>query len=164
MIDLYTQLGCAVVAFMLVPYLWHTGAGLQAVLAPLCYGIAIGMFNIWMLVPEDLQWPTWAAGIHGMLVIYVGVIFLAMCNPPLRNNLIAILLWGIVLLAEAYTLLFENVLCNFIMGDQDGASEYICGRIFGPEFTTLPLAIFTAALAWVGLKWKHPRIRTPLRQ
>jgi len=179
MIDFWVQMGCAAIGFLMALYLWRTGASIHAVLAPICFGVGIGLYNAWILFSGDpwwviyepylqglkdsdkIQYSIYLIGIDTRALIYCGLFVFCLINPPLKNDLIAIILWAILLLSDGYALLFENLLCNVIVGDRGGASEYICGRIFGPDFTSLPLVLITVAFAWLALKWKHPKIRTP---
>lgn len=150
----------------------------HALLALVCYGLSVALFNAWVFVPSsadpaqnqwllDYAYKVFNAGVNGALVVYLaaGVYFLF--DPADKDDLPAKLLWICVLFAEMFGLLVNNVTCNLILEAASraeiaetwgtDASKYVCGREVGEWLEWVPITLQAGAMAWLVQRWTVAR-------
>lgn len=173
MITLYLLGGASIaLAVILWSRAWWSAAGVACWILSVC---AFNLFNLVQPLPEltaeatasdayRLQvdhmidgWRWWAFGLNAVVVLYCGAVFAAMLC--LRDFLGAST-FGVVLVAESYALLFENLSCNWhdLMGSVlvqvwgTEASAYVCGRTVGEWSVWLP-GVVTVLVFWWMATW-----------
>ena len=175
----FTWQSGVLVAVLLLCVLFHRQRpSRHALLALVCYGLSVFLFNAWVFVPSDPdpernQWlldyayKVFNAGINGALVVYLGALFYFLLRPPKKDDLAAKLLWMIVLVAESFSLVVNNITCNLIAeaGSRkelaeiwgSTASRYVCGREFGPWLEWAPIILEVGAMVWIVQRYQHAR-------
>lgn len=142
----------------------------HALLALLCYALSVCLFNAWVFVPSDPdpernQWlldfayKVFNAGINGALCVYLGALFYFLFDPPDQEDLTAKAVWLVVLTAETFSLLVNNITCNLIaeVASREElaviwgttAERYVCAREFGAWLEWAPIAIEVGLLTWI---------------
>ncbi|MGI9489163.1 MAG: hypothetical protein ACR2RF_25410 [Geminicoccaceae bacterium] len=136
----------------------------HALLAIVCYGLSVFLFNVWVFSDDlDYAYKLFNAGINGSLVVYLGALFYFLLDPPRIDDLLTRLLWGCVLIAELWGLVFQNIGCNLIAETATraeiaetwgiGGSKYVCGREIGEWFEFTPLLVEIGFMAWIIHRW-----------
>ena len=132
----------------------------HALLALLCYTGSVVFFNLWIFTEDlDYAFKLFNAGINLALVMYLGALFYFLFHPLNPNDLAAKLLWMIVLIAEAWSVVFNNIGCNLVLETATreelratwgiSASRYVCGREIGEWFEFMPLVLEIGLMAWI---------------
>ena len=139
----------------------------HALAALACYTASVVLFNAFIATDSlSYAFKVFNASINGALVMYLAVLFWFLFDPPSKDDLLAKASWLVVLVAEAWGLLFNNVGCNLLMeGDAQvlgwgvTASKYVCGREIGEWFEFMPLAAEIALLVWLWFRFSEARER-----
>lgn len=142
------------------------------------YVVSVCLFNLWTFAPYEFeteqqaldvwarQWEFWSLGLNGVLLMYLTFVVIFLFRPPHKDDLLAKVIWGILLISEAWALGFENYVCNIVyatpgsevlagmMGEQ---SIYACGRIYGDTIVWIPTALQIALMLWAV--WAHDRAK-----
>lgn len=164
------QTGVLAACFALCWVLLRERPSRHAILAPVCFMTSVFLFNLWALFPEaDLAtaYKIFNAGVNGALVVYLAALFYVCVDPPDRMDLPATLLWLIVLIAESWGLLFNNIGCNLILETETfaeiskgwGVTEprYVCEREVGIWFEWAPLLVEIGLIAWLVHRFAQAR-------
>ena len=165
------QMAVLVACFALCWIYFRERPSRHALLAVACFTASIVLFNVWVFADDlDYAFKLFNAGINAALVIYLIALFIFIFDPPSANDLTARLLWMIVLVAEAWGLIFNNIGCNLILEDASReevaeswgttASKYVCGREVGEWFEYAPLAVELGAIAWIIHRYSEARRKT----
>ena len=136
----------------------------SAFLAPVCLLASIGLFNHFVLIPEEMmvmRFTSWGLGINWALVIYFWALYLF---PP--QDLLAKVQWFCVGLIESWGLV-ASMACNLLTMDRSfaeitaavmaGESDYACGRDVGQWFEFTPLLIQIMVMAWLVHRFTQTR-------
>lgn len=142
----------------------------HALLAPLCFMASIFLFNVWALFPNvDLgtAYKIFNAGVNGALVVYLAALFYFVLDPPHPDDLAAKLLWLVVVVAEIWGLLVNNIGCNLILETATfaevsaawGVTEprYVCERELGIWIEWTPLLLEIGLIAWLVHRFTQTR-------
>ncbi|MGI9306738.1 MAG: hypothetical protein ACR2P5_05475 [Gammaproteobacteria bacterium] len=173
-----------VVCVGLIVVLIYSRASWSALAALVCLVISTGFFNLWTMVEvpareEDagahmdaLTWAydLWAFGLNAVLVMYAGVLTAHLWWPRAATTL-ARLLWSVVLVAEGYSLIFENFNCNILNRGLPGyelsqvwgseVSIYACARRYGEVIVWSPTLVEVAFLVWIVWRYSGWNLTRP---
>lgn len=154
------QMAVLVALFALCWIYFHERPSRHAFLAPVSFTLSVILFNVFVFTDDlDFAFKVFNAGINGALVVYLCVLFYFVLDPPAADDLAARLLWMVVLVAEAWGLVFNNIGCNLILETESReevaktwgttASKYVCGREVGEWFEYVPLGIEIGIFTWI---------------
>ena len=132
----------------------------HAFAAVACYTASVILFNVWIVTDDlDMAYKVFNVGVNGALVVYLAVLFWFLLDRPAADDLPAKTLWVVVLVAETWSLAFNNIGCNLVLETATRAeiaevwgttaSKYVCGREIGEWFEFAPLAIEIAIMYWL---------------
>lgn len=144
---------------------WRALAGVAS------YATALVLMNLYRLWPSGTdemlhgQYEIWGTGNQLAVLVYLPVMFVCfVLLPPKDGRLtegygLIVLIWIMVIVAEAWTGLMENTNCNFWQTDipfelQTAEQKEMskCERIYGEWYSYAPLAL-QIALMFVFFKW-----------
>lgn len=151
----------------------------QALAGIACYAVALVLMNLYRTFPSgtDAQlhvlYDVWGTGNQAAGVVYLLVLSSFILWPPPRRHGLVMLIWLMVCIAEGWTGLMENTLCNFIATDipfeqqtQEQRDMAKCERIYGAWYSHVPLLVQIGVMfVFVGYyKWAKDRINGGLRE
>ena len=154
------QMAVLVACFALCWIYFRERPSRHAFLALLSFTLSVILFNVWVFTDDlDYAFKLFNAGINGALAVYLVVLFYFIFDPPSADDLAARLLWMVVVVAEVWGLIFNNIGCNLILETKsreeiaetwgNTASKYVCGREIGEWFEFVPLAVEIGIFAWI---------------
>jgi hypothetical protein len=162
-------LALALWCYALAVLLMLNRSSAHAVLAPVCLGTAILLFNLFTLAPAgelEFAFKLDGLGLHAVIVLYLAVIMFFTISPP--RDFTASALWAVVLVIEVISLIIDRIGCNFLAPDipwtelrdtwaQDTA-QAVCARTMSVEFQWLPLIvelIVFSLIVGASIRWKQ---------
>ena len=140
----------------------------RALVGIACYAVALLYMNFYRAYPsgtdEQLHhlFAVWGTANHAALAhIYLPALFACyILFPPEGGRRapgygLGVLIWLMVIVAELWTSVAENINCNFWQTDipfdkqtEEQKAMSVCERIYGPVYTFVPLLV---QIAFMGL-------------